>query len=157
MNIALFKEVRSGENRVALTPQICSQLIKMGHQVFVEKGAGDAAHFSDQAYTQAGAKVMQEGDLLGGGNIFVQINVPTADRIAKLPEGSIWISLLYHRTETEVVKALNSKKLQQYHSMRFPAFHALKAWMCSVLKPTLRVIARYWKALRSWIRFFHCS
>lgn len=111
MNIALFKEVRSGENRVALTPQICSQLVKMGHQVFVEKGAGEAAHFSDEAYAHAGAKVMLEGDLLGGGQVFVQINVPTPERIAKLPEGSIWISLLYHRTETAVIQALNAKKI----------------------------------------------
>jgi NAD(P) transhydrogenase subunit alpha len=111
MKIALFKEVRSGENRVALTPQICSQLLKMGHQVFVETGAGIRAHFSDDAYTQAGAKVMPQSDLLGSSEVFVQINVPTAERIAQLPEGSIWISLLYHRTEPSSIQAMNSKKI----------------------------------------------
>ncbi len=114
MKIAVLREVRSDECRVSITPLVCSQLIKMGHELLVEKGAGEKAHIQDSSYEQAGAKVCSESDLLGSCRVFVQINVPTPDRIARLPEGSVWISLLYHRTEKAVIEALNAKRISTF-------------------------------------------
>ncbi|NDG86054.1 MAG: NAD(P) transhydrogenase subunit alpha, partial [Proteobacteria bacterium] len=114
VKIAILKEVRSGEARVVLTPQVSAQLVKLGHEVLVEAGAGEAAHFSDALYQQAGAKVAKEGDLLGSAQVFIQIHPPTLERVASLPENSIWISLLYHRTETALIEALNKKKISAF-------------------------------------------
>ena len=114
MRIAILKEFRSDENRVAMTPQICTQLKKMGHEILIEKGAGDRAHIPDSAFEAAGAKICQESDLLGSGQIFIQINVPTEERIKKLPEKSVWVSLLYHRTEKACIEALNQKGISAF-------------------------------------------
>ncbi len=114
MKIAIFKEMRAGEKRVAVTPQICTQLSKLGHQVLVEKGAGAPAHFSDQAYEQAGAQLMSDAELITNAAVFVQINPPSAARIASLPDGSVLISLLYHRSDAETVKVLNSKRVSAF-------------------------------------------
>ena len=114
VKIAILKEVRSGEARVSVTPQICAQLIKIGHEVLVEKGAGESANIPDASYVQAGAKIVQESDLLGSGQIFVQINPPTMERVKVLPENCAWISLLYHRSEKALIEALNQKKISAF-------------------------------------------
>jgi NAD(P) transhydrogenase subunit alpha len=114
VRIAIFKEVRPDENRVVMTPQICAQIIKMGHEVLVEQGAGERAHFPDSAYGAAGAKICQASDLLGSGNVFVQINVPSPERIRSLPEKSVWISLLYHRSGQAGIEALNGKGISAF-------------------------------------------
>lgn len=114
VRIAILKEVRPDENRVALTPQMVGQLKKMGVEVLVEKGAGERAHIPDSAFEAAGAKVCQESDLLGSGQVFIQINPPTDARIQKLPEKSTWVSLLYHRTEKACIESLNRKGISVF-------------------------------------------
>ena len=57
MQIAVAKEIRSGEARVALVPDIISKLTKAGLDVVIEAGAGVAAGFQDSEFTAAGATV----------------------------------------------------------------------------------------------------
>ena len=54
MKIGVPREIHSGEQRVATTPDVASQLIKLGYSVAVESGAGAAAKFSDSSYEEAG-------------------------------------------------------------------------------------------------------
>ncbi len=110
MKIAVFKETRQGENRVALSPQVCSSLQKMGFEVWVEKDAGVNAHFTNEIYEQAGALVKSSADILSA-DIFVQINVPTIDKIQTIPDGKSWISSLYYRTNPEVIEAFSKKNI----------------------------------------------
>lgn len=58
MKLGLIKEIKSKENRVGLTPMGVAALIARGHQVFVEQSAGVGSGFNDQAYSQAGAKIV---------------------------------------------------------------------------------------------------
>ncbi len=60
MKIAVAKEVEVGERRVALVPDIVARLVKQGHQVTVEAGAGEQASFTDAAYTAAGAQIIAD-------------------------------------------------------------------------------------------------
>lgn len=110
MKIAVFKETRQGENRVALSPQVCASLQKMGFEVWVEKDAGINAHFTNEMYEQAGASVKAANDILSA-DIFVQINVPTTEKILSLPEGKTWISSLYYKTNPEVIEAFSKKNI----------------------------------------------
>ncbi|HNI71869.1 MAG TPA: hypothetical protein PLO27_11115, partial [Marmoricola sp.] len=57
MKIAVVKETREGEARVALVPELVSKLTGLGYDVSVEPGAGQAAEFSDAEYAEAGASV----------------------------------------------------------------------------------------------------
>ena len=56
------KEVVEGETRVACTPDTAKRYVKEGLEVLVESGAGKYAHFADQAYRDAGAKVVTDAD-----------------------------------------------------------------------------------------------
>ena len=58
MRIGVPREVREGERRVALVPEVVAGLVDDGHEVLVETGAGDAAGFADDAYGDAGALVL---------------------------------------------------------------------------------------------------
>ena len=58
LHIGIPKEVAFQENRIALTPDAVSVLISNGHEVIIEHNAGEAAHFSDKDYSEAGAKIV---------------------------------------------------------------------------------------------------
>jgi NAD(P) transhydrogenase subunit alpha len=60
MRIGIPREIHAGERRVAATPDSVRELIKLGFTVGVETGAGDAAHFTDDSYREAGAEVMPD-------------------------------------------------------------------------------------------------
>jgi H+-translocating NAD(P) transhydrogenase subunit alpha len=63
MKVGLVKERAPNERRVALTPDALKPLLGAGVEVLVEKGAGDGAAIPDQAYTDAGAKVVSRDDV----------------------------------------------------------------------------------------------
>lgn len=74
MKIAILKERRSGETRVAGTPDTVKKYVGLGLEVSVEKGAGSAAAYSDQAYEEAGAKLSTTAALLKEADILLSIN-----------------------------------------------------------------------------------
>ena len=59
MKIGIPKEIHAGEKRVATTPDVAKQLIKLGFEVAIEAGAGAAAHYSDASYVEAGVTVIK--------------------------------------------------------------------------------------------------
>lgn len=59
MRIGIPKEVHAHEKRVAATPSSIQKLIKLGYEVYIESGAGDAASYSDEAYQSAGAHIVE--------------------------------------------------------------------------------------------------
>ena len=60
MRVAVAKEIRAGEKRVALVPDIISKLTKAGLDVVIESNAGLASEYSDQQFNDAGAQVKSE-------------------------------------------------------------------------------------------------
>ncbi|MFT3781430.1 MAG: alanine dehydrogenase [Nibricoccus sp.] len=58
MNVGILKEIKKGENRVAMTPAGVDQLVHHGHPVFIEAGAGEGSGFSDEAYVAAGGEII---------------------------------------------------------------------------------------------------
>ena len=58
MIIGVPKEIKNNENRVALTPAGAKELIKRGHQVYVQQTAGIGSGFSDESYIEAGASLL---------------------------------------------------------------------------------------------------
>ncbi len=107
MKIAVLKETRVGEHRVAITPQVAKSLIQMGNEVLVEAGAGLGSHFSDDLYTEAGAQVVGRSAMTDVA-MYVQINMPEADVAKGLAKGSLWVSLMYHRSNAELVATFNA-------------------------------------------------
>ena len=93
MIIGIPKESLAGETRVAATPATVAQLIKLGFEVHVEKGAGDLASFSDSAYTEAGAKVVTAAQVWASPLIY-KVNAPSDAEVGKLKEGTAIVSFI---------------------------------------------------------------
>lgn len=112
MKVAVVKETRQGENRVALTPAVIKQLTGAGLECLVEAGAGERSVFFDAAYRAAGAQVIGgRQELLGMADVLLKVNAPTVDEIEALREGAIVISFLYAYTVPEVVDAMLHKRI----------------------------------------------
>src|SRR6476469_1464617 len=58
LHIGIPKEIAFQENRIALTPDAVSVLVSNGHHVMIERNAGEASHFADRDYSEAGAKIV---------------------------------------------------------------------------------------------------
>lgn len=112
MKVAVLKETRPEEERVALVPAGVQTLIKQGLEVVVESGAGANAGVSDEDYKEAGASVVASAaEALQGAGMVLHINPLTGDEIASLTEGMILVSYLNPLGDAEGVKALASKKI----------------------------------------------
>lgn len=112
MKIAVAREGVLGENRVALTPDQVSRLVKKGWEIVVEAGAGESSLSTDDDYVQAGAKV--EGDrqsVWQNADILVKVAPPTSEEIGIMQEGSIFASLLNPLGQPEVIQQLADKKI----------------------------------------------
>jgi NAD(P) transhydrogenase subunit alpha len=107
VKIALFKESRPGETRVALTPDAVKAFVADGWQVEVERGAGQLAHFPDDAYQAVGATIVDAAS----GDVNLRVNAPNLEEVARLPEGSLSLSFLSPLLALDVVRALNERKI----------------------------------------------
>ena len=104
MRIAVPKEIKPGEKRVALVPDIISKLTKAGLEVVIESGAGAAAEFSDSQYTEAGATVVT-GDVLSGADVIASVAPLEPARMSSLKKGAITISFLSPTTAADSIDA----------------------------------------------------
>ena len=93
MRIAVPKEIKSGEKRVALVPDIISKLTKAGLEVVIESGAGINAQAADQDFKAAGAEV-KSGDVLTGADVVLSVQPLTPAQMKSLKKGAITISFL---------------------------------------------------------------
>jgi NAD(P) transhydrogenase subunit alpha len=104
MLVAVPKEIRDGEKRVALVPDIINKLTRLGLDVVIESGAGVNAQASDEAYRAAGAQVVA-GDVLKGADVVLSVTALTPQQIATLKHGAITISFLSIVNQRESVDA----------------------------------------------------
>ena len=110
MQIGIPLETLAGETRVAATPKTVAQLIKLGHDVIVETGAGGKSSYRDADYEAAGAQIADRATTWAC-PIVAKINAPSTDEIQQLPEGGTLISLIAPGRNPELVEALNARKL----------------------------------------------
>ena len=115
MIVAVPKETKSFENRVALTPDITKQLIKTGMTVRIESGAGERASFSNQNYIDAGAEIIPNTkDLYVNADVILKVNAPSVSEAEMLKEGSVLISFLYAYTIPDVIEILEKRNIQAF-------------------------------------------
>lgn len=104
MLVAVPKEIRDGEKRVALVPDIINKLTRLGLEVAIESGAGNSSQASDDAYRAAGAQVVA-GDVLKSADIVLSVTALTPAQIATLKKGAITISFLSVVNQRESIDA----------------------------------------------------
>jgi H+-translocating NAD(P) transhydrogenase subunit alpha len=113
--IAIPKETNSGENRVALSPDIVKQLVNTGFTIQVENGAGEKASFSNQNYTNAGASIVDNASsLLPSADIVLKVNAPSVQEAALMKQGSVLISFLFAYTVPNLLQTLNERSITSF-------------------------------------------
>ena len=107
MKIAVFKERRDGERRVAATPETVKKFIQLGFEVAVETGAGISSSIPDQAFKEAGAKIARTAkDAARGADLVLKVQGPSMTEISTIPKGAILVAILKPHAEMETIKAL---------------------------------------------------
>jgi len=107
MLIAVPKEIRDGEKRVALVPDIIIKLTRLGLDVVIESGAGLHAQASDAQYQSAGASI-STGEVLSSADVILSVTPLTPAQMTKLKKGAITISFLSPVTATDSIDAAAS-------------------------------------------------
>jgi len=107
MRIGVPREIHAGERRVATTPDVASQLMKLGFSVAIEKDAGVAASYSDAAYEAAGCDIVAScEELWAGADIILKVRAPETVEAVLLNETKTLISFLWPAQNPELLKQL---------------------------------------------------
>ena len=104
MKVCVPKEIREGEKRVALVPDVINKLTKLGYEVAIESGAGVHAQAPDDLYRSAGASVVN-GDVLAGADVVLSVQPLTAGQMSTLKKGAVTISFLSPTTSGDSIEA----------------------------------------------------
>jgi len=107
MKIGIPREIHAGERRVATTPDVATELIKMGFSVAVESGAGVRASFSDAAYSEAGCEIIASSDeLWSRSDLILKVRAPEAAEALLLKQQQTLISFFWPAQNPELLKQL---------------------------------------------------
>ena len=105
MKIAVLKETRPGEKRVAATPESVKKFIKLGFDVEVEKGAGESSYFSDQMFEDAGAKVATRSAALKSADLVLGVQGQDAQSLSGVSKGAAVIATMNPYQQGDLMKA----------------------------------------------------
>jgi NAD(P) transhydrogenase subunit alpha len=117
MKIGVPKEIHQGEKRVALTPETAEQIMKLGFSVCIEKGSGQGANISDEAYKEAGVEIVDDAKTLWkNSDIVMKVRAPerhpelAIDEIDLLREGGNLISFIWPAQNEALMQKLAAKQ-----------------------------------------------
>lgn len=110
MLIGIPKEVNVGETRVAGSPDTVKKLIKLGYEVCVESDAGRLASFPDQAYEEAGAKIVDKEEVWAS-EIVVCVDMPTDSELALMHRDAMLITRMRMEANPDLVEVFASRGL----------------------------------------------
>lgn len=114
MKIAVLKETKAYENRVALTPDVVKTLTKKGFEITIESGAGLLSYFTDEDYTRAGATISTDKNMALQSKVILKVNAPTLEEAANMADQACCISLLYGYTQPDLLDAFNQKNITAF-------------------------------------------
>ncbi len=123
MIIGVPKEVKNKENRVGLVPGGVKQLVKAGHQVLVEKDAGQGVGIADDVYQSAGARIVANvNDVWGDAQMIIKVKEPIEQEYARMREGQILYTYLHLAACPELAKVFLERKVTAiaYETIQLP-------------------------------------
>lgn len=110
VKLAVLKETRANEKRVALVPAVADKLVKLGCEIHMQTGAGTASRIPDNAYKNVASAANPQG-LVSDADIVVSVQPPTADVVDAMKNGSTLLSFVYAHREPDLVKLMRDKKI----------------------------------------------
>jgi NAD(P) transhydrogenase subunit alpha len=120
MRLGVPRETAPGERRVALVPDIVGRLVASGNDVLVEVGAGSAAGFTDAAYAEAGASLVQSAADVYAAGLVCKVQRPSAAELAALREGIVLVALLQPLVDQELPRELAERGVTAFSMDAIP-------------------------------------
>ena len=122
MKIGVPKEMKNNEYRVAMTPAGVMTLTSVGHEVFIEAGAGLGSSFMDEDYANAGAVIVETAAEAWNVDMVMKVKEPLESEFMYFREGLILFTYLHLAPEPELTKALLDKKVVgiAYETVQLP-------------------------------------
>ncbi len=106
MKIGVAKEIKTDEYRVALTPAGALELIRRGHDVTIEAGAGVGSAFPDNAYERVGARIASVDDVWNDSELVLKVKEPVAAEYPRLRDGLVLFTYLHIAADETLTRAL---------------------------------------------------
>ena len=106
MRIGVAKEIKPDEHRVALTPAGARELTQKGHEVVVERGAGEGSALPDAAYETVGARIGSVDDVWGSSDLVLKVKEPLPAEFDRLRDGLILFTYLHLAADEALTRAL---------------------------------------------------
>ena len=112
IHLGIPKVADADENRIALSPQAVQLLVANGHEIRIEKSAGERAGFSDSDYLLAGGQVTEDVQSIWKSDLIIKIQAPHAEEISQMKTGKAIISCASHQhVNGAILDLLNEKKI----------------------------------------------
>jgi alanine dehydrogenase len=106
--VGVPREIKPGEQRVALTPAGARALGEGGHRVLVERGAGSGSSIRDEEYTREGATAAGVDEVWAQAELILKVKEPIAEEYARLRPGQILFTYLHLAAVPELARALQA-------------------------------------------------
>ena len=107
MNIGIPKEIKAQENRISMVPGSAAELVKRGHRVLIERGAGVGASYTDEQYLAAGAEIMDSAEaVFAGAELIVKVKEPLPNEVAMLGPQHILFTYLHLAANKALTESL---------------------------------------------------
>jgi H+-translocating NAD(P) transhydrogenase subunit alpha len=110
VKIAVLKETRPNERRVALVPAVADKLVKLGAAVHMQAGAGDAVKLPDAAFKNVTFAASAQ-ELVRDADVVLAVQPPEASIVAAMKEGAVLVSFVYAHKEVELTKLLRERRI----------------------------------------------
>lgn len=112
MKVGIPREVKNHEYRVAITPSGVNELVRHGHEVFVEAGAGVGSSITDDDYVAAGATILPgPDDVWATGELILKVKEPVASEYARMREGQTLFTYLHLAADKALTQELVARKV----------------------------------------------
>ena len=107
MTVGIPKEIKNNENRVGMTPSGVAELVRRGHQVFVQHTAGEGSGFSDEAYVKVGAQILPAiEDVYAQADMIVKVKEPIEPEYPLVRKGQVVFTYFHFACEEELTHAM---------------------------------------------------
>ncbi|MEX2131899.1 MAG: Re/Si-specific NAD(P)(+) transhydrogenase subunit alpha [Pseudohongiellaceae bacterium] len=126
MQICVPREVRDGEQRVALVPDVVNRLVKLGVEVTIQAGAGELAGYGDKDFSSAGFKE-STAELLGNADITLVVNPLTRDQVSLLKPGSVLLGFMNPYSDLERFRLLAERNISAFSMELVPRISRAQA------------------------------
>ncbi|MFT9386316.1 NAD(P) transhydrogenase subunit alpha [Acetobacter sp.] len=128
LTIAILKETQPDEKRVSMIPAVAQRLARLGASLIAQQGAGAAATYTDDSYTQAGvSQVTDRPSLVAGADIVLAVQPPDIETVRAMKPGSLLVSFIYAQSQPELIKALRDGRITTFAMEMIPRISRAQA------------------------------